>query len=102
MLKVILLQKKNGIYIKEGEDAVVFRMHRKVKVGVYQTVFTKRVLRPCFASRRNERGLGISEEAALLSPWQWRFEVDRMQSRCASSVDRGPCQPARRKTLFIS
>ena len=30
-----------------------------------------------------------------MSPWQWRFEVDRMQSRFASSVDMGPCQPAR-------
>ena len=44
----------------------------------------------------NERGLGINEETALLSPWQWRFEVDRrMQSRLASSVDMGSCQSAR-------
>ena len=45
--------------------------------------------------RRNERGLGINEETALLSPLQWRFEVDRMQSRFASSVDMGPCRPAK-------
>ena len=31
----------------------------------------------------------------LMSPWQRRFEVDRMQSRFESSVDMGPCQPAR-------
>ena len=57
----------------------------------------KRVLRACFASRRNERGLGINEETALLSQWQLRFKVDRMQSRFASSADLGPCQPARRR-----
>ena len=37
-------------------------MRRQVKVGVYQTKIPKRVLRTCFASRRNERGLGINEE----------------------------------------
>ena len=70
-------------------------MRRQVKVGVYQTKIPKRVLRTCFASRRNERRLDINEETALLSPWQWRFEIDRMQSRFASNVDMGPCQPAR-------
>ena len=70
-------------------------MRRQVKVGVYQTKIPKTVLRTCFASRRNERGLGIDEETALLSQWQWRFEVDKMQSRFASNVDVGPCQPAR-------
>ena len=74
---------------------------------VYQTEIPKRVLRPCVASsnRRNERGLGINEETALLFPWQWRLEVDRMQSRFASNVDMGPCQPARyrKKTaLFVT
>ena len=77
-------------------------MRRQVKVGVYQTKIPKRVLRTCFASRRNERGLGINEETAPLSPWQWRFEVNRMQSRFASNVDMGPCQPARFwKTSFV-
>ena len=52
-------------------------------------------MRTCFASRRNERGLGINEETALLSQWQWRLEVDRVQSRFASNVDMTPCQPAR-------
>ena len=52
-------------------------------------------MRTCFAARRNERGLGINEETALLPPWQWRFEADKMQSRFASSFDMGPCQPAR-------
>ena len=70
-------------------------MRRQVKVGVYQTKIPKIVLRTCFASRRNERGLGINEETALLSPWQWRFEVDRMLSWFASNVGMGPCQPAR-------
>ena len=37
----------------------------------------------------------MNEKTALLSPWQRRFEVDRMQSRFASSVDMGSCQPAR-------
>ena len=69
-------------------------MRRQVKVGVYQTEIPKRVLRTCFTPGRNERGLGINEETALLSPWQWRFEVDRMQSRFASNVDMGPCLPA--------
>ena len=31
----------------------------------------------------------------LMSPWQWRFEVDRMQSPFASSVNMGSCQPVR-------
>ena len=70
-------------------------MRRQVEVGVYQTKIQIRVLRTCVASRWNERGLGINKETALLSPWQWRFEVDRMQSRVAPSVDMGPCQPAR-------
>ena len=70
-------------------------MRRQEKVGVYQTKIPERVLKTCFASRRNERRLGINEEFALLSPSQWRFEVDRMQSRFASSVDYGPCQPAK-------
>ena len=71
-------------------------MRHQVKVGVHQTKMPKIVLRTCFASsRRNERRLGINEETALLSSWQWRFEVDRMQSRFASNVDMGPCQPAR-------
>ena len=70
-------------------------MRLQVKVGVYHTKIPKRVLRTCVASRRNERGLGIHEETTLLSPWQWRFEVDRMQNRFASNVDMGPCQPAR-------
>ena len=70
-------------------------MRREVKVGVYQTKIPKRVLRTCFASRRNERELGIDEETALLSPRQWRFEFDRMQNRFALGVDMGPCQPAR-------
>ena len=61
---------------------------------IYQTKISKRVLRTCVACRRNERGLGISEETALLSPWRWKFEVDRMQSRFASNVDMKPCQPA--------
>ena len=43
-------------------------MRRQIKVGVYQTKIPKRVLRTCFASRRNEEGLGINEETALLSP----------------------------------
>ena len=71
-------------------------MCRQVEVGVYQTKILKRVLRTCVAFRRNERGLGINEETALLSPWQWRVEVDRrMQSRFASNVDMGPCQAPR-------
>ena len=37
-------------------------MHRQVKVGAYQTKIPKRVLRACFASRQNERGLDINEE----------------------------------------
>ena len=56
-------------------------------------------------SRRNKRGHGINEETALLSPWQWRFGVDRMQSRFASNVDMRTCQPARfwRKiALFVT
>ena len=65
------------------------------KVGVYQTKRPKRELRTCFTSRRNERGRGINEETAMLSPWYWRFKVDRIRSRFASSVDMGPCQPAR-------
>ena len=81
-------------------------MRRQVKVGVYQTKIPKRVLlRTCVASRRNERGLGIDEETALLSPWQWRFEVDRMQSGFASNVNMGPCQPARfwkKIALFVT
>ena len=70
-------------------------MRRQVKVGVYQTKIPKRVLTTCFASRRNERGLGINEETALLSPWQWRIEGDRMLSRFAANVDMELCQPAR-------
>ena len=70
-------------------------MRRQVKVDVYQTKIPKIVLRTCFASSRNETRLDINDETALLSPWQWRFEVDRMQSRFASSVGMGPCQPAR-------
>ena len=81
-------------------------MCRQVKVGVYHTKTPKKVLlRTCVASRRNERGLGINEETALLSPWQWRFEVDRMQSRFASNVDMGPCEPARfwkKIALFVT
>ena len=50
-------------------------MRRQVKAGVYQTKTPKRVLRTCVASRRNERGLGINEETALLSPWQWRQDA---------------------------
>ena len=70
-------------------------MRRQVKVGVYQTKIPKIVWRTCLASRRNERGLGINGETALLPQWQWRFEVDRIQSRFASSIDMGPSQPAR-------
>ena len=70
-------------------------MRRQVKVGVYQIKIPKSVLRTYFASSRDERGLGINEKTALLSPWQRSFEVDRMQSRFASNVDMGPCQPAR-------
>ena len=81
-------------------------MRRQVKVGVYQTKIPKRVLlRTCVAPRRNKRGLGINEETALLSPWQWRFEVDRMQSRFASNVDMRTCQPARfwkKIALFVT
>ena len=81
-------------------------MRRQVKVGVYQTKIPKRVfLTTCVASRRNKRGLGINEETALLSPWQWRFEVDRMQSRFASNVDMRTCQPARfwvKRALFVT
>ena len=82
-------------------------MRRQVKVGVYQTKIPKIVLklRTCVPSRRNERGLGIDEETALLPPWQWRFEVDRMQSRFASNVDMGLCQPARfwkKIALFVT
>ena len=77
-------------------------MRRQVKVGAYQAKISKGVLRTCLAPRRNERGLGINEETVLLSPWQWGFKVDRMQSRFASSVDMGPCQPARfRKKCYI-
>ena len=82
-------------------------MRRRVKVGVNQTKIPKKILlRTCVASsRRNERDLGINEETALLSPWQWRFEVDRMQSRFASNVDMGPCHPARfwkKIALFVT
>ena len=76
-------------------------MRRQVKVGVYQTKIPEKVLRTCLASSRNKTGVGINEKTALLSQWQWRFEVDRMQSRFASSVDMGPCQPARRRALFF-
>ena len=73
------------------------QMRRQVKVGVQiKQKYRKEYWEPASPlSRRNERGLGINEETALLSPWQWRFEVDRMQSRFASSVYLRPCQPAR-------
>ena len=74
---------------------------RQVKVSVCETKIPKRVFRTYFVSRQNERGLVINEEAALLSPWQWRFEVDRMRSRFASNVDIGPYQPARFLKSFV-
>ena len=42
-------------------------------------------------------------ETALLSQWQRRFEDNRMQRRFSSSVDMGPCQPARlcKRELFL-
>ena len=73
-------EKRNNIYNKAGKDRrnTLSEMRRQIKVGVYQTKIPKRVLRTCVASRRNGRGIGINEESALLPPWQWRFEVDRM------------------------
>ena len=85
-------EKRNiRLYDKEGKERrnTLCLMRRQVEVGVYQTKIPKRVLRTCVASRRNERGLGIHEETALPSPWQWRFEVDTMQSRFVSNVDMG-------------
>ena len=43
-------------------------MRRQVRVGVYRTKKQKRVLITCFASRRNERRLGINEETAPAVP----------------------------------
>ena len=70
-------------------------MRRQVKVGVYIKKTLDRVLRTCFASRRSESGLDITEETALLPQWQWRFEVDRCKILYPWNVDTGPCQPAR-------
>ena len=40
-------------------------MRRQVEVGMYQTNRNteKSIAKTCFASRRNERGLGINEKA---------------------------------------
>ena len=97
-MKGMIWQKKNVIYNKEGKDRrniLLLLNAPSSKSWRISNKIPKRVLRTCFASRRNERGLGINEETAPLSPWQWRFEVNRMQSRFASNVDMGPCQPAR-------
>ena len=77
-------------------------MRRQVNVGVFQTKTPKRVLITCLASRRNERGLGINKEPALLPQWQWGFKVEIMQIQFASSVDKGPCRRPRKRASYMT
>ena len=47
-----------------------------MKVGAYQIKIPKIVLRACFASRRNERGLDINEETGVPVPMEVRSRQD--------------------------